>query len=107
MHLTLTKIENLSSKKNTKVDQTKFSLYDAEIIIGGDFNFAENPKLDRHKCHEKQTDTSSHSFNDLKTNFGLVDLCRHMHPNKKQFTYRDISRFDMFIVSEELLGQIQ
>ena len=30
-----------------------------------------------------------------------------MHPNKKQFTYRDISRIDMFIVSEELLGQIQ
>ena len=29
-----------------------------------------------------------------------------MHPNKKQFTYRDISRIDMFIVSEDL-GQIQ
>ena len=76
-------------------------------MIGGDLNFAENPKLDRHKCHEKQTDTSSHSFNDLKTNFGLVDVWRYMHPNKKQFTYRDISRIDMFIVSEELLGQIQ
>ena len=33
-----------------------------------------------------------------------------MHPNKNkknQLTYRDISRIDMFIASEELLGQIQ
>ena len=30
-----------------------------------------------------------------------------MHPNKKQFRYRYLSRVDMFIVSEELLGRIQ
>ena len=83
MHPILTKIETLSSKKTQKWI-TKFSLNDAEIIIiEGDFNFAENPKLDRHKCHEKQTDASSRSFNNLKTNFGLVDVLRHMHPNKK------------------------
>ena len=69
-------------KKSTQKWITKFSLNDAEIIIGVDFNFAENPKLDRHKCHEKQTDASSRSFNNLKTNFGLVDVWRHMHPNK-------------------------
>ena len=71
-----------------------FSLNDAEIIVGGDFNFAENPKLDRHKCHEKQTDTSSHSFNDLKTNFGLIDVWRYMHPNKNNLhieTYAELT----------------
>ena len=58
MHPTLTKIEHKNGSHNFHLIML--------IIIGGDFNFAENPKLDRHKCHEKQTDTSSHSFNDLK-----------------------------------------
>ena len=36
------------------------------------------------------------------------DICILMKKyKKKQFTYRDISRIAMFIVSEELLGQIQ
>ena len=83
MHLTKEKIPFKKYKKLI----TQFSLNDTEIIMGGDFNFTENPKLDRYKRNrERQTDTSSHSFNDLKQNLVLLmfgDICIQQKKQKK------------------------
>ena len=37
----------------------------------------------------------------------LHDAWRHLNPNKKQFTYKEISRLDKILVSTELLENVQ
>ena len=84
MHLTKRK----TPFKNIQKLITQFSVNDTEIIMEGNLYFAENPKLDRYKRKGKQTDTSSHSFNDLKQNLVLLMYVHIYASNKqKQFTH--------------------
>ena len=82
---------------------TKFS-NNNEIIMGGDFNSTEKNAIDR---HNRATDISSSAYIALKENQNLCDIWRSMHPNKRQFTYREISRLDKFLVSETISNYIQ
>ena len=40
-------------------------------------------------------------------NYNLKDIWREMHPEKLQYTYREISRLDKFLVSEYLTSYVQ
>ena len=83
----------------------RFAHDESHLIIGGDFNFTEN-ELDRHnKTNTK--DVSSVTYKNLIETKNLNDVWRQMHPNRKQFTYKDISRLDKFLVSTDLLDNVQ
>ena len=84
----------------------KFSLNENAIIIGGDFNHTDVSRLDRHKPTDVK-DTSSVTYKNLTTSKDLHDIWRQMHPSKKQYTYKDISRLDKFLVTTELLESVQ
>ena len=82
----------------------KFSVNKEVIILGGDFNFTESAILDRHNNYSNTTDVSSTAYKTLKEKHSLHNIWRVMHPNKKQFTYREHSRLDKFLVSELCLN---
>ena len=84
----------------------KFSLNENGIFIGGDFDYTEIKSLDRFKKNGNK-DVSSITYKFLNATKNLHDIWRHMHPNKKQFTYKDISRLDKFLISTELLEKVQ
>ena len=92
------------SKVHKWIEQ--FSLNENNIIIGGDFNYTEVNRLDRFKANEVK-DASSVTYKYLNTSKNLHEIWRHMHPNKKQYTYKDISRLDKFLISTELLEKVQ
>ena len=84
----------------------KFAMNPQNIIIGGDFNFTENNKLDR-SSNTSSKDCSSMTYKNLINTKLLHDAWRHLNPNKKQFTYKEISRLDKILVSTELLENVQ
>ena len=84
-----------------------FSLNKEEMILGGDFNFTESATLDRHNNCSYPTDASSAAYKILKEKHNLHDIWRVMHPNIKQFAYREHSRLDKFLVSESCLNNTQ
>ena len=86
---------------------TKFS-FNNEVIIGGDFNVTES-KNDRVKnnIQEVTSDVSVNSFKSLMKQYNLKDVWREMHPDKFQYTFREISRLDKFLVSEYLTSFVQ
>ena len=84
----------------------KFAQNEQALLIGGDFNFTEENRLDRATRNEIK-DVSATSFKSLTTSRNLLDVWRHLHPHKKQFTYKDISRLDKFLISTELLDNAQ
>ena len=100
---------NISDRKTffSKIHKwiDKFAQNENNLIIGGDFNFTEND-LDRYK-YSSTKDASSTTYKNLIDSKNLNDVWRQMHPNRKQFTYKDISRLDKFLVSTEILDNIQ
>ena len=73
------------------------------MIMGGAFSILKKIATDR---HNKATDISSSAYTALKENKKLCDMLS-THPNKRQFTYREISRLDKFLVSETITNYIQ
>ena len=80
-------------------------------IIGGDFNVALNPLLDRQGTHVNH-DKSATWLNMHFDNNELVDIWRHFNKEKVGFTWRkhykhrnitQFSRLDYLIISESLL----
>lgn len=55
------------------------------VVVGGDFNFTENPSLDRN--HPEPHAASKRSLITLKENFDLCDVWRFFHPNQRQYTW--------------------
>lgn len=73
---------------------------DCELVIGGDFNLAlEN--IDR-KNPIIRSDYSKCTFDRLRTDHNLVDVLRKTYLDEKIFTYRNQSRIDYIMVSENL-----
>ena len=101
---------NVSDRKTffTKIQKwlDKFASNENSIIIGGDFNYTHENSLDRYK-HNDIKDVSSVTYKNLIATKDLHDVWRQMHPSKKQFTYKDISRLDKFLISTELLDNVQ
>lgn len=86
----------------------KFSLNDQEIILGGDFNHTEINYLDRRVPASQSTnDASTVTYKALLAKYDLHDIWREMHPDKKSYTYRECSRLDKFVVSNNVLDYVQ
>nr|XP_055076897.1 uncharacterized protein LOC129456101 [Misgurnus anguillicaudatus] len=85
------------------------------LLIGGDFNVALNPYLDR----TSRTKNPDHLHfrpvvEKLMTSFHLVDVWRRLHPTDRQYSYKqnsdnDIrsSRLDYIFVTEESMQYIE
>ena len=56
--------------------------------------------LDRKTSASTQNDVSDKTLKELCNSIRLVYIWRQMHINKLQFTYKDISRIDKFLASE-------
>ena len=103
---------NISERKSffCKIQKwiEKHAMNEQNLIIGGDFNVTEENNLDRHTnaCNSNK-DSSLVSYKNLLTTKNLHDIWREMHPNKKQFTYKEISRLDKFLISTNLLQNAQ
>ena len=86
---------------------SKLSENNQHVIIGGDFNYTDINKEDRTSKSKYPKDSKSTAYKALTNKFKLQDIWREMNPNRKVFTYKDISRLDKFLVSNELLDYIQ
>ena len=84
----------------------KYAVNEQKIIIGGDFNFTEENKLDR-SSNNTSKDSSSVAYRNLTNIKNLHDVWRQLNPNRKQFTYKEISRLDKILTSTELLENVQ
>lgn len=87
----------------------KFALNEEALIIGGDFNYTDRPILDRFNFQDasKYLDPSTSNYKTLIANHNLHDIWRDMNPNKQQFTYRECSRIDKFLISNSYTEYIQ
>ena len=73
--------------------------------LRGDFNFTEENRLDR--CSSINIkDGSSVSYENLISSKNIYDVWRQMHPNRKQFTFKEIIRLDKFLISTDLLENV-
>ena len=101
---------NMSDRKSFffKVQKwiDRFAINEEKIIIGGDFNFTEENKLDR-SSNNTSKDSSSISYKNLTNTKNLHDVWRQLNPNRKQFTYKEISRLDKILTSTALLENVQ
>jgi len=61
--------------------------YFDECILLGDFNFTENPSLDRSTNSIYEREIGSQSFLRIKNHLNLVDFFRHNFPSKQIFTF--------------------
>lgn len=84
---------------------------DGILLIGGDFNIALNPYLDR---ISKTINTKHLHFkpvmNRFMTSFHLVDVWRRFHPTERQYSYEQKevkSRLDYLLVPEESMQYIK
>lgn len=60
-----------------------------ETVLGGDKNFVEDVALDRTGNQtERVFSAARETFCQIKEEFELIDTFRHMHPAKKEFTWR-------------------
>ena len=104
MHQTTQKKESLFFDKIGRWI-SKFSTNN-ETIIGGDFNLAE-AQNDRFKINPQDLQSDVSTYKNLMKNYNLKDVWREMHPDKIQYTFREISRLDKFLVSDYLINFVQ
>uniref|UniRef100_A0A8C5N7I9 Reverse transcriptase domain-containing protein n=1 Tax=Gouania willdenowi TaxID=441366 RepID=A0A8C5N7I9_GOUWI len=81
------------------------------IIIGGDFNCALSPMMDRLPLHANASKNAQAVLN-INREFDLVDIWRHYNPLSKQYTFHSqphlsASRIDYIFVSRCLLGLVE
>ena len=83
------------------------------IILGGDWNIVLDYKLDtRNRNSSAGRPRSRQKIIEMITLFELVDIWRHLYPEKKGYTWRRYnsfqqSRLDYFLISESLLGDVK
>ena len=92
------KLEKIVTDCSRKIDGSKF------IIVGGDFNCINDPRIDvnGNKTLYKQPT----SFLQFLKRFKMIDIWRKIHTDKKQYTYRSkhlnmSSRIDFWLVEVE------
>ncbi len=78
------------------------------LLIGGDFNIALNPYLDR----ESTTKNERHfmlkpTVDRFMTSFHLVDVWRRLHPIDCQYSCSQNSRLDYVFVPEETMRHVE
>ncbi len=91
-----------------RADQTLS--FDPPPIIFGDFNMVEDISMDRQGGNTKPYHSyGSANLSELKENCEVTDIWRHIHPNKKEFTWMNYdgsikSRIDRIYVCNDLIN---
>ena len=84
-----------------------------DIIIGGDWNVILNPTLDtRNYVGSVNKPRSRKKILDTMSELDLLDVFRHVYPNKQSYTWRRFNsiqqgRLDYFLLSESLLSLVR
>ena len=85
--------------------------FDAENIIGGDYNCTFNTLLDRINCVSKNNDPGKKDLVNLMRTYDLEDIWRRRNPDKRQYTWfgseGKASRLDYWLISASLNGQVE
>jgi exonuclease III len=88
---------------------------DTRPIVCGDFNFTEDPKLDRlpqRASHSSRDTTATAAWKQAAAARTLQDAFRYKHPERREFSFFQSggaarSRIDRFYVGESLLGFVE
>ena len=98
---------------NNEVDRKEFLsnlqaylVTSREIILGGDFNFVENPQLDKMGGNLERGTIGHKEIELLKKDFYLVDAFRRKYPKRKEYSFRIgpvHCRLDRFYISDTLI----
>lgn len=92
------KLKNIQSKIISSISKDP----NLPIILGGDFNFVEDPKLDSTNPHRITTSAYKHFVYALE-HFHFTDTFRYLHPQVKAFTFQRgssaQSRIDKFYLA--------
>lgn len=83
-----------------------------EIFMGGDFNCALNPKIDRNSNQNPSHNQSRKVILNFMDELGLCDAWRELNPEKREFscysaTHKTFSRLDFFLISRTLLSHVE
>lgn len=104
--------QNLQESENFFHSIDEFLDPRTEPIIFGDFNMVEDLLNDRKGgTPKKRHSYGQKSLGDLVESFELVDIWRHLNPDKNSFTWRTKdnrirSRLDRIYLPEQLISQI-
>ena len=84
----------------------KYIISNFPTVLAGDFNLTSDNRFDRYppkSCH----DTHSNQLENVTETFNVIDVCRHVYPNRFLFTYKTtingdvvMSRIDKILVSK-------
>ena len=99
---------------NEKLKYISQSNPETEIILGGDFNCALQPQLDRRNIKGDDTKTQDIGQLELESiikNHDLEDIWRRRHPKQKKYSFykkhsKCASRIDFWLVSISIESQI-
>ena len=81
------------------------------LIVGGDWNFVENLKLDKFGGNEKEGDSGSVIFKQIKEALCIKDPFRHLNKDAKVYTWFDEvsqikTRLDRFYMDKFLIDKV-
>lgn len=81
----------------------------SHIIIGGDFNLALDPSMDRSST--TGTKLSANLLKQFMSDHGLIDIWRSHNAGVKEYSYysphhKSYSRIDFFLVNNSIAGKI-
>ena len=88
----------------------KNDTYDIETLMGGDYNCAQNPYMDRLNCISNQNDKGIIALRHLMHTLHLEDIWRIRNPDLKKYTWfgkSKASRIDYWLTSSSLNGQVR
>ena len=99
------------TKLNEMLDNFE-NIHDFEIVMGGDWNVIFDKVLDAKGGNPSLKFQSLSEISKLSNKFGLCDIFRIRHPNKKNFTFRQPTprkwrRLDFFLVSNSLQDSVR
>ena len=79
------------------------------IILGGDFNFVENPNLDKNSENQISGLDGKKEINKIKEIYNLYDPFRNIYKEKREYTWNSgtqYRRLDRFYITNKLHGNI-
>ena len=104
-------VPNVPADRNTFLNNlSNYLVTTRDIILGGDFNFVEDRRLDRLGGVSNRADNGIVAIQNLKKDFFLVDAFRILYKNKKEYTFRKAdfhARLDRFYISQSLAKWIE
>lgn len=90
------------------LEQKLLALDSTNVLLGGDFNVALNPALDRkgNRLPPSQRDNTRQCLQSLSDEFDLMDAWRYRNPSKCRYTFHradQASRLDLWLISGHLM----